>query len=98
MGTRRSTRLGCSVRIRDAGPRRMTIAGRENVKRTNPEPESHRTLGRYGRQDGEIAVVSRVEVAQREVAHVTPAVRAGGILSCCLDAPSSVTSHLTRRS
>ena len=54
---RATPRLGRSAYL---VPRRMTIAGREPGKRTNPEPESHSTRGRCGRQDGEIAVVSRV--------------------------------------
>jgi len=32
----------------------MTIAGRENVKRTNPEAGSHRTLGRCGSKTGKM--------------------------------------------
>jgi len=32
----------------------MTIAGRENVKRTNPEAGSHRTLGRCGSKTGKV--------------------------------------------
>ena len=53
---------GCSAGFGDFGqftpalqpnpPRRMIIAGREPGKRTNPEPESQRTLGRFGRKTG----------------------------------------------
>jgi len=53
---------GCSAGFGDFGqftpalqpnpPRRMTIAGREPGKRTNPEPGSQRTLGRFGRKTG----------------------------------------------
>jgi hypothetical protein len=61
MVSARNVRVMCfGVTAGETASRRMTIVGRENVKRTNQEPESHRTLGRYGRQDWEITVVSRV--------------------------------------
>lgn len=34
-------------------PTSLKTAGRENVKRTNPEPESQGARGHLGRQDGE---------------------------------------------
>lgn len=44
----------------------MTIAGCFTREQTYPEPESRRGLELCGRQDGKIAVVSRVGLARRE--------------------------------